>query len=52
MRYDMNKVVLLAPTPPPIGGIASWTNRMLMSKLPDGWQIGVVDEKIIGERTI
>ncbi len=46
----MKKVVLLAPTPPPIGGIASWTERMLKASLPNGWQVQVVDEKIIGKR--
>ena len=46
----MSKVVLLAPTPPPIGGIASWTVRMMNATLPNDWQVEVVDEKIIGKR--
>ena len=46
----MSKVVLLAPTPPPIGGIAAWTVRMMNSTLPDNWKVEVVDEKIIGNR--
>lgn len=46
----MNKVVLLAPTPPPIGGIASWTVRMMNATLPNDWKVEVVDEKIIGKR--
>lgn len=46
----MNKVILLAPTPPPVGGIASWTVRMLGAKLPNDWKVEVVDEKIIGNR--
>lgn len=46
----MNKVILLAPTPPPVGGIASWTVRMMNASLPNGWKVGVVDEKIIGNR--
>ncbi len=46
----MNKVVLLAPTPPPIGGIATWTLRMMNSTLPHNWKVEVVDEKIIGKR--
>ena len=41
------KVVLLAPLPPPSGGIASWTVRMLKAKLT-GWDVEVVDEKLIG----
>ena len=46
----MSKVVLLAPTPPPIGGIAAWTVRMMNATLPNDWQVEVVDEKIIGKR--
>lgn len=44
----MNKVVLLAPTPPPAGGIAGWTMRMLSAQLKNGWMVDVVDEKLIG----
>lgn len=46
------KVVLLAPTPPPIGGIAAWTKRMLEARLKNGWQVVVVDEKMIGGRAV
>lgn len=46
------KAVLLAPLPPPIGGIASWTKRMVEAKLKNGWQILVVDEKVIGGREV
>lgn len=46
----MSRVVLLAPTPPPIGGIAAWTQRMRNAQLPHGWEVGVVDEKILGKR--
>ena len=48
----MKKVILLAPTPPPIGGISMWTSRMLQATLKNGWQVGVVDEKLIGKREI
>ena len=44
----MNKVVLLAPTPPPVGGIAGWTMRMLEANLKNGWRVEVVDEKLLG----
>lgn len=44
------KVVLLAPTPPPRGGIAGWTVRMLEATLKNNWGIILVDEKIIGDR--
>lgn len=44
------KVILLAPTPPPTGGIAMWTVRMMKAELKNGWQVEVVDEKIVGKR--
>ena len=46
------KAVLLAPTPPPAGGIAGWTVRMLEAKLKNGWKLAVVDEKAIGNRQV
>lgn len=48
----MKKVILLAPTPPPVGGIAIWTSRMLQATLKNGWQVEVVDEKVIGKRDV
>ncbi len=44
------KAVLLAPTPPPMGGIAGWTVRMMNAKLKNGWEVVVVDEKMLGKR--
>lgn len=44
------KVVLLAPTPPPRGGIAGWTERMLKVNLKNGWKVSVVDEKTINRK--
>lgn len=46
------KAVILAPLPPPAGGIAGWTARMLKAKLKNGWEIRVVDEKVIGKRGV
>ena len=46
------KTILLAPTPPPAGGIASWTVRMQNTSLKNGWEVAVVDEKLIGNRDI
>ena len=45
-------VILLAPMPPPTGGIAGWTARMMNADLKNGWQIRVVDEKVIGKRGV
>lgn len=46
------KVILLAPTPPPAGGMASWTIQMLSSSLKNNWEIDLVDEKMIGGREV
>ncbi len=46
----MKKAVLLAPTPPPMGGIAQWTVRYLASPLKNDWRLELVDEKVIGGR--
>lgn len=42
------KVAILAPLPPPVGGIASWAVRMKNVSLKNGWKIEVIDEKVIG----
>ena len=42
------KVILLGSTPPPVGGIAKWTVRMINSKLKNNWEVVLVDEKVIG----
>jgi len=46
------KAILLAPTPPPAGGIAGWTVRMMEAQLKNDWSIVVVDEKAIGKRQV
>ena len=46
------KAVLLAPTPPPAGGIAGWTVRMMHAELKNGWEVAVVDEKTLGSRQV
>ena len=46
------KAVLLAPLPPPSGGIASWAKRMQTVKLKNDWNVVIVDEKVIGGRDI
>lgn len=46
------KVILLAPTPPPAGGIAGWTSRMQNATLSNGWKVKVVDEKLMGNREV
>ncbi len=46
------RAILLAPLPPPAGGIASWAKRMQVAELKNGWNVTVVDEKVIGGREI
>lgn len=43
-------VVLLSAVPPPIGGIATWTLRMLNIDKAYGCNYILVDEKMIGDR--
>ncbi len=46
------KAILMAPLPPPVGGIASWADSLLSRTLPDGWSLLSVDEKILGPREV
>ena len=46
------KAVLMAPLPPPVGGIASWAASLLSREFPDGWSLLSVDEKILGPREV
>lgn len=47
----MPKVCILAPVPPPAGGIGAWTIRMMNASLKNGWKVVVVDEQVFGGRT-
>lgn len=44
------KVLLISPTPPPAGGIASWTARVLQIGLPRNWEIVHINSNMIGGR--
>lgn len=46
------KAILMAPLPPPVGGIASWADSLLHREFPDGWSLLSVDEKILGPREV
>ncbi len=46
----MNKVLLISHFPPPNGGIATWTKRLLETGLPDGWEIVHINSNMIGGR--
>ncbi len=46
------KAILMAPLPPPVGGIASWADSLLSREWLDGWSLLSVDEKILGTREV
>lgn len=47
---DVNKLLLVSPLPPPVGGISSWTVEV-MNQLPNlGCEVLLVNSGIIGER--
>lgn len=46
----MNKVLLISHFPPPSGGIATWTKRVLALGLPDGWEIDHINSNMIKGR--
>lgn len=46
----MNKVLLISHFPPPAGGIATWTKRILSIGLPDGWEIDHINSNTINGR--
>lgn len=45
------KIALISTTPPPVGGIAKWTSRMLDIKLDNNWSIVLVDDKPINRES-
>lgn len=46
----MNKVLLISHFPPPNGGIATWTKRILKIGLPGNWSIVHINSNMIGGR--
>lgn len=46
----MNKVLLISHYPPPNGGIATWTKRLLKIGLPGNWEIVHINSNMIGGR--
>ena len=46
----MDKVLLISHYPPPAGGIATWTKRVLELGLPDGWGIDHINLNTINGR--
>lgn len=46
----VNKLILVSPLPPPIGGIASWTVEAIEKMPPLGCEVFLVNSGIVGER--
>ena len=47
---SVNKLILVSPLPPPIGGISSWTQEV-MERMPQlGCEVLLVNSGIVGER--
>lgn len=46
----MKKVLLISHFPPPNGGIATWTKRLLQIGLPGEWEIHHINSNMIGGR--
>jgi glycosyltransferase involved in cell wall biosynthesis len=45
-------VLFISPLPPPQGGIATWTKKIMSTGLPDNTPVTLVDTRIRGERNI
>ncbi|MDQ7837053.1 MAG: glycosyltransferase family 4 protein [Thermodesulfobacteriota bacterium] len=46
----MKRILFISPLPPPHGGIASWTKRVMESGLSSEYELCVVDTRIRGKR--
>ncbi|MDN7241707.1 glycosyltransferase family 4 protein [Planococcus sp. N028] len=49
---SFKKVLFLSPIPPPAGGIATWTKRIIQNGLPNNFEIAIVNTKVIGKRRV
>lgn len=45
-------ILLISPLPPPAGGIATWTKRLVENGLPSNFELKLVDTKVIGNRKV
>lgn len=48
----MKPILYISPLPPPFGGIATWTQKIVHYGLPSGQPFIVIDSKIKGKRNI
>jgi len=44
------KILYMSPLPPPSGGIATWTEKLVKYGLPDGFEIEIVNINTLGNR--
>jgi glycosyltransferase involved in cell wall biosynthesis len=52
MAVQNKPILFISPLPPPQGGIAIWTKKVISEGLPDGTPISLVNTKIRGKRNI
>jgi glycosyltransferase involved in cell wall biosynthesis len=48
MSRPEHHVLFVSPLPPPVGGVASWTNTIRKRGLRDGWRNSIVDTRMRG----
>jgi len=46
----IKRVLYLSPIPPPYGGIATWTEKLLKYGLPDGFKVRIVSTSTLSNR--
>lgn len=46
----IKRVLYLSPLPPPYGGIATWTEKLLKYGLPDGFKVRIVSTSTLSNR--
>ena len=49
MSQSRRHVVFISPLPPPVGGIATWTETIRNRGLGDDWRISIVDVRMRGK---
>jgi glycosyltransferase involved in cell wall biosynthesis len=52
LTMDSKPVLFISPLPPPMGGIAVWTKKIIDGGFPDGTPVTLVNTRIIARRNI
>ncbi len=51
-KHNIKKVLFISPLPPPLGGIATWTKKILDYGLPNQYKPYLVNTRIKGRRKV